>query len=611
MEQVHRYIKRLLVFAICVFLFFVTSPYISFFLAIPFLLLAFSLLHSRITGEKAPHLFAFYRTENYFKKGGLRDLLRIFVTLFGFLYDTIIWTVWGIYLVFILFIDLIDFLKTIFYWIIHAIVWFLRQFLPFIVFSYKVLLHYLIRWPWWLYQIAYFNIRYAFNLNCYRIALKGTLLATFIIFLFYYLEIIVVHINGITYIGFIIALLPITWSFGEIASVRVHNLEDQIFNSIKLKFQNGIEAVRSILFYITLFVVLLLAQLGLNLLGWIPKSGIAIAGFVFNINTFISLLLLFISILIVLGVIVIPSFRLYNTFSELKISDSLRLIKSIFRKILQYLTISVPNAIFSVLIIIIPVILILIAGVLSNGLKNIITDVRIKNLKTEQAISQDPVQAYIYGKKSKLLENLKQFPQGLSQEIEHLENLTNEIAFEREDLNSVNEEHLRTVEKFKTHIDTLQKRIQSRAEINPSDLLLEEMKAQLSELQGGLKVFDTKKQEELAKIKTDIEFLEQYKKQIPFLFFFGGLWLVIFGSIALAFITSYLGNVYHQVFIFRNDETPSEWKNIVDDIRSTDQNQPLLGGTLFILAAFLLYGLIINPEFFAGIFSFLAILFGK
>ena len=143
MEKAFQYIKRLLVFIICVILYYFSSPYVSIFVSLPVLILIFSVIHSRITGENPPHLFAYYRTEIYFKKGGLRDLIRIMVTMFGFLYDTIIWTIWGVYLVFLLLTDLIDFLKSVLYWLIHAVLWFLRQYVPFIVFLYKLFIHYI------------------------------------------------------------------------------------------------------------------------------------------------------------------------------------------------------------------------------------------------------------------------------------------------------------------------------------------------------------------------------------------------------------------------------------------------------------------------------------
>ena len=192
-----------------------------------------------------------------------------------------------------------------------------------------------------------------------------------------FLEVMVLEIPGITFIGVIIALLPLAWSFGEIATVRVQKLENESFKTVKLKYQNGIESVRSILFYITLFVVLLLTQLGMNLLGWIPKSGVIVAGILFNVNTFISLLLLFIFILNILGVIIIPSYRLYTSFSELKFSDTVDLLKTMMRKFLQYFVITIPKLIFSLIIIIIPLTVMIVAGVLTYNLKNGITDITI------------------------------------------------------------------------------------------------------------------------------------------------------------------------------------------------------------------------------------------
>ena len=79
---------------------------------------------------------------------------------------------------------------------------------------------------------------------------------------------------------------------------------------------------------------------------------------------------------------------------------------------------------------------------------------------------------------------------------------------------------------------------------------------------------------------------------------------MIFGSMALAFVVSYLGNIYHQVYIFRNDDSPSEWKNIVIDIRSKDSKQPLLGGTLIVITALIVYILLSEQGFSALLLSF-------
>ena len=619
MEQAYKYIKRLLIFFLCVFLYFLSVEYLYYSINLPFiilnltilplLILTFSVLHSRITGEKPPHLFAFYRTENYFKKGGLRDLIRIFVTLFGFVYDTIIWTVWGIYLVFILFVDLLDLVKTLFYWIIHAILWILRQYIPFLIFLYKIFIHYIIRWCWWLYQIAYFNIRYTFNKNCYRVALWGTLQATIIIFVFYFLQTILIDIPGITFIGFIIALLPITWSFGEIATIRTQKLENEPFRTVKNKYQNGIESVRSILFYLTLFVVLILAQLGFNLLGWIPESGVVIAGFIFNINTFISLLLLFICILNILGVIIVPSYRLFTPFSELKLSHTMDLLKTIARKFLQYLVISLPQAFFAIIISIIPFLVILLAGYITYNLKNGITDLKINQLKTDQAASDNRVMAYFIGKRVEHLEYLKLFPTNIAQEMNHRKNLNTELSLAQEDLRSEQEELLKTTEEYQNRITRLQADMEQLKNLNRPEFQIEAMNTQIVQLQEKLRGNQVSKQLDIDKLQIDIDFLEMRKNQLPLLFLFVGLWLAIFGGFVLAFITAYFGNVYHQVYIFRNNNEKSEWMKIIDQIRAKDSKQPLLGSSLFIVTLVVIYVLIVNIKWVTSLFSFLSAFF--
>jgi hypothetical protein len=585
--MVFRYIKRLVVFALCLFLFFLSYDILPLFITIPLILLSFAFLHSRITGENPPYLFAFYRTDAYFRKGGLRDLLRIFVTLFGFIYDTIIWIVWSTYLIFILFVDLLDLIRTVFYWIIHAIVWFLSLYIPFLIFLYRIFLHYLIRWPWWLYQIAFFNIRNSFNRNFYRIAFWGTLQASIIIFLFYYLEIIL-DLPGITYIGIIISLLPLTWSFGEIACVRVNKLENEPWHAVKSGFQNGLESVRSILFYLTLFVLLLITQLGLNLFGWLPSSGLIIAGFMFNINTLISLLLIFLCVIIILGVMIIPSYRLYTRYNELRLSQSFELLKFMGKKVIQYLLVLIPSSIFSLIVVTLPVIVVLIAGTISYNLKNSVAEVRINHLRSEQAAISNPDSAYLIEKKIENLKSLMQFPLNLKQEIKHRSILDNELLFATEDLRSLREDQIKSNEQFNSKMANLQKEIKQMG----SDTSVDAIEEEKSKLQSEFSRDQETAKKEFVRLKTDILALNQKRNQLPILFFLAGLWLVIFGSLALAFGIAYFGNVFHQLFLFRNNNNSSEWAQSAEDIRESDHKQPLLGGTLFIITVFLIYLLI-------------------
>ncbi len=587
MQEAYTYIKRLLAFALCALVFMGSEAYLVVYIRIPVLLLVFSVLHARITGEKPLHLFAFYRTEEFFKKGGLRDLIRIFVTLFGFLYDLIIWTTWGIYQVFVLAVDLLYFVKLLFFGLIRALLWVLRQYTPFIVFLYRITIHYLVRWSWWLYQLSYFNIRYAFNRNSYRIALRGTFMASGIIFLFHYIEIILATLPGIASIGYIIALLPLTWSFGEIAMVRVQKMENETFAKTKLRFQNGIEAVRSILFYITLFVVLLLVQLALNLLGWLPSSGIVLGSLVFTVNSLISLTLIAIALLIVPGVLILPSHRLYTEFSEIRLKDSIHLLRTLARKILQYSFVALPNVLFSVLVLVLPLIILVMAAMLTFNLKNGIADIKIKQLKIEQAGAPDAIAAYAIGKRTEQLESLKRFPLLLGQELEHMKNLETEVAFAREDFRSATEEALGNMEGYKKRIGTLQAEIVEKENQNVPEAWINSLQQQKTDLQKEMKAYQISVNQSQAQMQIDIQYLEQKRKQIPLLFFFGGLWLVLFGSLALAFAVSFLGHVFHQVYIFRNDSSSSEWMRVVAQLREQDSRQPLLSATLFVFTVLL------------------------
>jgi len=589
MEQAYLYIKRLLIFTICILVYHFTPDIIPLYVLIPILVLAFSLLHSRIAKEKPPHLFDYSRTESFFKKGGLRDLLRIFVTLFGIIYDIIIWALWSVYLVFLLFTDLLDLIRILSFRIIEGILWLLKQYLPFILLLFRLIRHYLARWPWWLYQIAYYNIRYAFNRNSLKIALVGTLIASIEIVSIVYLDLVVVKIPGIIFLGIIISLLPLSWSFGEIAAIRIHKLENESYAEVRKKFQNGAETVRGILFYITLFIVFVLIQTGLNLLGWIPGSGIHIAGFVFNINTLLSLFMIFIALLILMGVVILPSYRLSTSFVETKLSDSVRLLRTIFQRLLQYLFIWIPAGFFSALVIALPLTVVALAGLASYQVKNFSVDLQINHLKTRQAVSDQPLEAYKISRRIDNLEYLKIFPRNLFQELQNREILLNELTLAEEDLRSEREEFLRMIENAQQAIEEQKLEIEKMRSVGSPDTLITQKIIHLRDLQKDLRLSEHEKETDLAKLAADIDLLRKRNRQIPFMLFFSGIWIILFGSLVIAFMISYLGHTFQQVFSFQKDDEKTEWTKIVEEIRSDDPRQPLLGGTLFFFTAGVIY----------------------
>lgn len=589
MEQAYSYIKRLLIFAICILVYHFTADKIPLYLLLPVLILAFSLLHSRITKENPPHRFNYPRAESFFHKGGLRDLLRIFVILYGVVYDTVIWAIWGVFLIFLLFTDLLDLLKNLGFWIIKAVLWCLKQYLPFLLFLFRLIRHYLVRWPWWLYQIAYYNIRYAFNRNSLKIALTGSFIATVIMVSIIYLNLVVTKIPGIMLLGGILSLLPLSWSFGEIAAIRIHKLENESYAEVRKRFQNGTETVRGILFYITLFIIFLLLQAGLNLLGWIPGSGVHIAGFVFNINTLLSLFMIFIALLILMGVLILPSYRLTTSFVETRLRDSMKLLRTIFQKLLQYLFIWIPAGFFSAIIIALPLMVVLLAGFASYQVKNFSVDLRINHLKTQQAASNKPLEAYNIGRSIDNLEYLRKFPRNLIQELENREILQNELILAEEDLRSEREELLRMTENSQRAIEKLKLEITNLRSASQPDTLITQKLIHLRDLQKELRLSENEQETNLAKLSADIDLLRKRNRQIPYLLFFSGIWIMLFGSLVLAFMVSYLGHTFEQVFSFQQDKKVTEWSNIVEEIHKEDPKQPLLSGTLFFLTGGIIF----------------------
>jgi hypothetical protein len=606
MEHIYTYIKRLLSFLLCVAILLLSQKYIPFYLSISLLLVVFSILHFKITNEHPPHLFAFFRTESYFRKGGLRDLLRIFVTFFGFICDIAIWMFWGGYLLFILLVDLISFINRLLYWITFAIIWFFRQYWPFLVFLYHIFIYYIIRWPWWLYQITFYNLRYAYNRNSYKIALTGSLFTATILFLFYFLELYLEDIPGIIFIGILISLVPLTWLLGEIANLRVQKLEQDPYKLVKEKFQNGIESVRSILFYITLFVVLLLAQLGLNILGWIPLHGIVIEGIVFNMNALISLVLVFLIAITLPGVLIIPTYRFFVPFNETKLADSLKLLRVLPNILVRFVVVFLPATFYSAIVMLLPFVIMVMVYFLMMGIKDVVADVRINILKMEQSQKTDKVDAYKIGKQIDHLSYLKTFPSGIWQEMKNRKSLSTENKLYHEDIESREVELLNFRERAKRKLSEIDYQINESALQYSSENKTSKLEGEKVALLNQLKNFTSTQELNIAKLKADLNYLTIKSNQIPVLFFLGGLWYILFGSLIVSFAISYVGNVIHQVICFRFDNKTTEWQNIISRIKADDQKQPLLGGTLFVLTLGPIGLFLLSPGidiFFTGFFQ--------
>ncbi len=176
MEKVTLYVKKILALlfsfaplAFAIYGEFDFTPF-SFILFIAGSFLFFAFLNFKITDEKPKFLFGLTQSDAFLtKKGGFWNLFKWIVNSLGFLYDLIVWAIWGVYLLFMLIVDFILLIKFVVYWIIHAIIWFIRQLFPPFIFLFKMFVHYIINWSWWIYQVTFRNMRISVNKNFYFI----------------------------------------------------------------------------------------------------------------------------------------------------------------------------------------------------------------------------------------------------------------------------------------------------------------------------------------------------------------------------------------------------------------------------------------------------------
>ncbi len=592
MEKAHIYIKKILFIGICIITGYFLNIYFSLYYIVPVLLLAFSLADFKITGRKPQYLFDFKRTEEYFKRGGLRDLIRIVVSMLAFAYDTLVWVIWGIYLVFELLTEFLFLLRDIFFWIIYGIIWFFRLFIPPFVIIFKLIIHYLIKWNWWIYQISFRNITASLKKEYYFISAKGMVLSLFTVFIFYFIG-LVVEINGLIYIGVILSLLPVTWIFGEISLTVSKGHQDTNNISALNNYNNGLESVRSILFYITVIIVLFILQVLFNLLGWIPDSGLSLLGITLNLNTFITLILFFLVIITIFGVLIIPTHRLFNIFKEVSVRDSVSFLGIIFRKGIQYMLLLIPSSLFSALLIIIPVIILFAVLRFTLFIKDEVIETRIGALNNAKIEAKNEIEEYIIQKRIDNLRFYKNYPINIFSEINNRSNIDYEIRNKKEEL-ADEEAELKLIENETiVEIEKIDDQINNQLLRDANSELVSDLRNQKLILEKNLAEIKSEREAGINKHIIDINDLENYKLQLLIAFFLTGVWISVFGGFVLAFVFAYLANALYEIYLFRNDSSPSYWRLIFMEEKEKDNKQPLIGFTLLVLLILLLYYLFI------------------
>lgn len=584
MGKLYLFLRKLVTLSILISIFFLLKYFkldIPHYITLPLFALSFSFIVSKITGTVPRELFNFNRSETYFNLGGLRDLIRIPVVLFAFIQNTVVWAIWGVIQVFVLFNDFIYFIKQTVFFIIKGLFGFLKLLLPFWRLLYRLIVYYQIKWPWWIYNYSFKTIRKTFNWNILRVSGIGAFIGLFIFQLFYFIE-ITWDIAGIRFIGAVLTLLPASWSLGEIAAIRGQHLMHVPFKEIRKQYGNGVETLRSMLFFITLFVVLVLVQLAIPWMGWVKNSGILLFGITVNISFLLSIVMLFLLILIVFGTIIIPTYRLYNEFNETSLRSVRVLLRYISNRFAQFISGLVSGSIFASISAVPALIVVSLALFITLQFKDFVLNLKTNSLSASLGVSQ--LDDYRINKRINHLQYLNTFPNQLFYEMEHRKLLQDELRQYKEDLNSIKKQLQSFKEESSTRLKELERAIvdeQEKMVINQTRL--EEYQQEHANLTSQSKKKIVNFQYLIETTSYDLEFGSRKDKQLPIVFYLSGFFICIVLTPVFAFLLGYFGNLFYKSYLFNNDGDPAYWKNQIRAEKEIDRKQPLLAVSLNIL----------------------------
>ena len=589
MDKTPVYIKKILSLILIIVTGLFLSNFLNYYIIIPFCFFSLAFLFYRITGEKPNYLFGLESADNFLqKKGGFWLLFKWILILLGLLYDIIAMTLNGVFYLFLLFIDLLLLIKTILYWIVHGVLWFLKLFIPPLIFIYKIIIHYIIKWPWWIYKLTFRNTGISINRNFYFVSFRGSFFSLLIFFVFHG-SALIANIRALSFLGVVLASLPLAWASGAISCMREKKLSEESFSKAKICFGGGTDTIRVFILYLSFVMIFLLTEISLNLLGWIPSIGFSLLGIAINVNTLITIFLLFLFVLLLFANMMLPAYIIKTKNIHTSFRESIFFLGIIGKKFLRYIASIVPAAFFSAVLMLIPAIVISIAIFLTISLRDVILDARIGILKERMIVSKNDDLTQI-NKNIKLLQFYKTFPQntfkefaGIKQHAAHINQLKNDL-FKAE-------ENIKKIEGITLLNDSLRKKaeILSSSPVNSETLNeIEEIELKIQHNSSEYKSWMHVNTSHLQQIKSDISFSETIIYQLPVVLLLTAIWTSLFLGIILSVLISYLSNVFYELYNFREDGKVSYFVRTIRGINIKDNNQPLLGFTLLILCIVLI-----------------------
>jgi hypothetical protein len=330
-------------------------------------------------------------------------------------------------------------------------------------------------------------------------------------------------------------------------------------------------------------------------------------GIALNINTLASLILLFVFVILVFAKLIIPPYVVYNSDFTADFSGSINFLGVIGKRFLRYIMSGIPTMFFGFILMIIPGIILFLSVIITLNVKNSILDSRISGLSQRVGVLEG-LDKYKTGKDLERVRYYKAFPQNVISDFAGIKSLSTNINYlEKNILQGQSEINKLSIE-FSANIDSIDKKIESIKMRPMADSISSAELIKLGAIRHSrIDSFAKWKDDgdfSLGKMQIDLSDKKGLLIQLPLVFLFTIAWASVFLGLVLAFLVAYLGNVYFELYNFKEDGKPVYFRQVLSEINATDRNQPLLGFTLIVITICLLIYLPFLIRLFSQLFSF-------
>lgn len=219
---------------------------------------------------------------------------------------------------------------------------------------------------WGIVRLAWRALVDSLNYRYWFLATVGTALAAFFVLSFYLLG-NRLQLPYLVYLGGLIAILPLGWSFAEIASLlRRKTVSDSDFTIAQIRYQmgDGYRAVRILLKYVFFVVLFAGLQILLSSVIAVPLAGNFLYSLLMVPIAFFAFLTLVCTVLLVFGLAVFPVHVIYSQpeqgsgFLQRQVREVSSLLRIIRRRGLKIVLAQIPGVVFAAFITLFPVLVV-------------------------------------------------------------------------------------------------------------------------------------------------------------------------------------------------------------------------------------------------------------